>query len=88
MKDLTIKDFKVGMKVSFIDTNFSRTPENIHVVVGVDTILQYVQIQNGESPKQFWMPWRFKIVDEPKSDATFDYLQAMKHYILDQDTQL
>lgn len=74
MKDLTIKDFKVGMKVSFIDTNFSRTPENIHVVVGVDIILHSVQIHNGESNKQFWYPWRFKIADEPKTiktDETF-----------------
>lgn len=88
MSGLTIKDFKVGMKVSFIDTNFSRTPENIHVVVGVDIIQHYVQIYNGESGGEFWLPSRFKIVDEPKSDATFDYLQAMKHCVLDQDIEL
>ena len=88
MSALTIKDFKVGMKVSFIDPVFSRTVENIHEVVGVDTIQQYVQIQNGESPKQFCMPWRFKIVDEPEPDETFDYLQAMKHCVLDQDIEL
>lgn len=88
MSELTIKDFKVGMKVSFIKTIFSRTPENIHVVVGVDTIQGYVQIHNGESPKQFWLPSRFKIVDEPEPDETFDYLQAMKHCVLDQDIEL
>lgn len=88
MSELTIKDFKVGMKVSFINTNFSRTPENIHVVVGVDITQHYVQIHNGKSNKQFWLPRRFKIVDEPKSDVTFDYLQAMKHCVLDQDIEL
>lgn len=91
MSKLTIKDFKVGMKVSFIDTEYSKTPENIHEVTGIDPIQKYVQIHNGTFRKQMWMPNRFKIVDVPKSvesDATFDYLQAMKHYIIDQDIEL
>lgn len=88
MSGLTIKDFKVGMKVSFIDPVFSRTVENIHEVVGVDVIQGYVQIHNGESRPTDRLPSRFKIVDEPKSDETFDYLQAMKHYILDQSVEL
>lgn len=88
MSELTIKDFKVGMKVSFIDTDLSMTPENIHEVVGVDIIQHYVQIHNGKLNKEFWLPMRFKTVDEPKSDVTFDYLQAMKHCVLDQDIEL
>ena len=88
MSKLTIKDFKVGMKVSFIDTEYSKTAENIHEVTGIDPIQENVQIHNGTFRKQMWMPCRFKIVDEPRSDATFDYLQAMKHYVLDQDTEL
>ena len=91
MSELTIEDFKVGMKVSFIDPYNSRTTENVHEVVGIDGEEEYVRITNGEYPDQGWYPWRFKIADEPKTiktDETFDYLQAMKHCVLDQDIEL
>lgn len=86
MSELTIKDFKVGMKVSFIDTDFSMTPENIHEVV--DLRCGWVVIMNGTDRGQCWYPNRFVILDESTNACTFDYLQAMKHYILDQDIEL
>ena len=86
MIELTIKDLKVGMKVSFIDTNFSRTPENIHEVVDLRRGL--VVIADGADHDYGWHPRRFVIVDESTNACTFDYLQAMQHYALDQDIEL
>lgn len=86
---LTASDFKAGMKVSFVNPQRSNTKENIHEVIG--TLDGFVQIMNDTESPQTWHPWRFKIADEPKTiktDETFDYLQAMKHYILDQDVEL
>ena len=86
MSELTIEDFKVGMKVSFIDTDFSMTPENIHEVV--DLRCGWVVIMNGTDCEQCWYPNRFVILDESTNACTFDYLQAMKHCVLDQDIEL
>lgn len=85
MKDLTIKDFKVGMKVSFIDNVWSKAAENSYTVKSIDC--DFVYIDNGEELDEGWFPWRFKIIAETQLE-TFDYLQAMKHYILDQDVEL
>ena len=86
MEDLTIKDFKIGMKVSFIDAEWSKAAENSYTVKSIDC--DFVYIDNGEELiNQGWFPWRFNIIAEAQP-ATFDYLQAMKHYILDQDVEL
>ena len=87
---LTASDFKAGMKVSFVNPQRSNTKENIHEVIG--TRDGYVQIMNNTERGQLWFPSRFVIVNEPTpvetQPETFDYLQAMKHYILDQDVEL
>ena len=87
---LTVSDFKAGMKVSFVNSQRSNTKENIHEVIG--TRDGYVQIMNNTERGQLWFPSRFVIVNEPTpvetQPETFDYLQAMKHYILDQDVEL
>lgn len=84
MKELTIKDFKIGMKVSFIDEEWSKAAENSYTVKSIDC--NFVYIDNGEELDEGWIPRRFKIIAEALE--TFDYLQAMKHYILDQDVEL
>lgn len=86
MKDLTIKDFKVGVKVSFKDPDRSRTIENIFVVTRIDH--EFVYIDNDDVLEQGWYPHRFVILDESNNACTFDYLQAMKHCVLDQDIEL
>ena len=87
---LTVSDFKAGMKVSFVNPQRSNTKENIHEVIG--TLDGFVQIMNGTEGSQIWYPYRLVIVNEPipvdTQPETFDYLQAMKHYILDQDVEL
>ena len=85
MKDLTIKDFKIGMKVSFIDDEWSKAAENSYTVKSISC--DFVYIDNGDELDEGWFPWRFKIITETQQE-TFDYLQAMKHYILDQDVEL
>lgn len=85
MKDLTIKDFKVGMKVSFIDDKWSKSAENSYTVKSIDC--DFVYIDNGVELDEGWFPHRFKIIVEAQPE-TFDYIQAMKHYILDQDVEL
>lgn len=83
---LTVSDFKAGMKVSFIDAEWSKAAENSYTVKSIDC--DFVYIDNGEELiNQGWFPWRFNIIAEAQP-ATFDYLQAMKHYILDQDVEL
>lgn len=87
---LTVSDIKVGMKVSFVNSKRSNTKENIHEVI--ETHDDCVKIMNNTAEGQFWFPYRFTIVNEPTpvetKPETFDYLQAMKHYILDQDVEL
>lgn len=87
---LTVSDFKAGMKVSFVNPQRSNTKENIHEVIG--TLDGFVQIMNNTESPQSWYPFRLVIVNEPTpvetQPETFDYLQAMKHYILDQDVEL
>lgn len=87
---LTASDFKAGMKVSFVNPQRSNTKENIHEVIGTHD--GFVQIMNDTERSQSWYPSRFVIVNEPfpveTQPETFDYLQAMKHYILDQDVEL
>lgn len=78
---LTVSDFKVGMKVSFINPVYCKGVENTFTVLMTDS--EYVYIDNNDSKEEGWFPSRFKIIEE-----TFDYLQAMKHYILDQDVEL
>ena len=85
MKDLTVKDFKVGMKVSFIDDEWSKAAENSYTIKSIDC--DFVYIDNGWELNEGWYPYRFKIIAETQPE-TFDYLQAMKHYILDQDVEL
>ena len=85
MKDLTVKDFKVGMKVSFIDEEWSKAAENSYTVKSISC--DFVYIDNGDELDEGWFPWRFKIITESQPE-TFDYIQAMKHYILDQDVEL
>ena len=87
---LTVSDFKVGMKVSFVNPQRSNTEENIHEVIA--TRDGYVQIMNDTERSQSWFPSRFVIVNETTpvetQPETFDYIQAMKHYILDQNVEL
>lgn len=83
---LSFKDFKVGMKVSFVNPSRSNTSDNIHEVVGLRC--GWVVIMNGTDCEQCWYPNRFVILDESTNACTFDYLQAMKHYVLDQDIEL
>ena len=78
---LNVSDFKVGMKVSFINPVYCKGVENTFTVLMTDS--EYVYIDNNDSKEEGWFPSRFKIIGE-----TFDYLQAMKHYILDQDVEL
>ena len=85
MKDLTVKDFKVGMKVSFIDEEWSKAAENSYTVKSISC--DFVYIDNGDELDEGWFPWRFKIITESQPE-TFDYIQAMKHYILDQNVEL
>ncbi len=85
MKDLTVKDFKVGMKVSFIDEEWSKAAENSYTVKSISC--DFVYIDNGDELDEGWFPWRFKIITETQPE-TFDYIQAMKHYILDQNVEL
>lgn len=87
---LTVSDFKVGMKVSFVNPQRSDTKENIHEVIGTHD--GCVKIMNNTERGQFWFPYRFTIINESThadtQPETFDYLQAMKHYILDQNVEL
>lgn len=85
MKDLTIEDFKIGMKVSFIDPAYNWKSENNHEVIKVLT--PYVYIRRTDGSLSAYLPWRFEIITETQPE-TFDYLQAMKHYILDQSAEL
>ena len=85
MKDLTVKDFKVGMKVSFIDEEWSKAAENSYTIKSISC--DFVYIDNGDELDEGWFPWRFKIITESQPE-TFDYIQAMKHYILDQNVEL
>ena len=84
MKDLTIKDFKIGMKVSFINLVYCKGVANSYTVKSIDC--DFVYIDNGEELDEGWFPHRFKIIAE--APETFDYIQAMNHYILDQGVEL
>lgn len=83
---LSFNDFKAGMKVSFVNPLRSNTSDNIHEVV--DLHCGWVVIMNGTDYGQGWYPDRFVILDESTNACTFDYLQAMKHCVLDQDIGL
>lgn len=82
---LTVSDFKVGMKVSFIDPTYNWKSENNHEVIKVQA--PYVYIRRTDGSLSAYLPWRFKIITETQQE-TFDYIQAMKHYILDQGVEL
>ena len=82
---LSLKDFKVGMEVSFVNPRRSNTSDNIHEVVGLRG--DWVVIMNGDA-EQGWCPSRFVILNESTNACAFDYVQAMTHCVLDQDIEL